>query len=325
MLLPWFRQGDACLLYAPAGVGKSFLSLTIGLAVSGSGEIKGLGWRAEDKRKVLLIDGEMPRADLKDRVEMIVNGDWIDGLDQGAANDNFTFLARLAQGDDQGGFIDLSDVSSHTLIGRYAVEHGVKLIILDNFSTLTETMKEENDAVSFKQLNTFISKLKRKGISVLLVHHANKEGFAFRGSSALAVTFDSIIGMHKVQTQPTEGVSFRLAFEKLRASPSQATFSREVTMTGFGYHTGDHLETDSNLRAVVSFVEDHKGEAISINRASAKDCVGLNRETITKKLIIALNNGLLSPQQVVRTFSHLPDSVLSAVELSEKQGLSPEF
>jgi hypothetical protein len=319
MLLPWFRQGDACMLYAPAGLGKSFLSMTMGLAVAGSGEIKGLDWKAEDKRKVLLVDGEMPRADLKDRIENIINGGWIEGLDQDAANENFRLIARLSQNDDQG-FIDLTKPESQQLIGSYAVREGVKLVILDNFSTLTETMREENDATSFRQLNAFISKLKRKGISVLLIHHANKEGFAARGSSALNVTFDSIIGMHRVQTQPDDGVCFRLAFEKMRATPSRATATREVTMTSFGYSTGDQLEADANLKTVVSFVQSYTGKPLSLNSA-AKEHIGLNRETIQKKLAIALTNGMLSAEQVTKVFSHLPAVVLNAVE----ETAQPEF
>lgn len=321
MLLPWFRQGDACLLYAPAGIGKSFLSMAIGLAVAGSGTIKGLDWTAEDKRKVLLVDGEMPPADLKDRVELIVSGEWIDGLDESAADENFAILDRLSQDEDTA-FIDLTKPDSQQLIGSLAVRNGIKLVILDNFSTLTETMRDENDAVSFKQLNAFISRLKRKGISVLLVHHANKEGFSFRGSSALSVTFDSIIGLHKVQTEANGATNFRLAFEKLRATPSKATATREVTMTSFGYSTGDRLQSDTNLKAVVDFVLNNEGKQVSMNKASKEDQIGLNRETIQKKLIMALDDDLLSAEQVVGAFGHLPSDVGNAVERSVGRGLN---
>ncbi|MFO0405238.1 MAG: AAA family ATPase [Labrys sp. (in: a-proteobacteria)] len=94
---PWMRQGDAVMLYAPPGLGKSFLSMTLALAVAGGGTIKGLGWEVHTPKKVLYIDGEMPVADIKERLELITEGNWIDGLDKELALKNLVILSALDQ------------------------------------------------------------------------------------------------------------------------------------------------------------------------------------------------------------------------------------
>ena len=137
------------MIYAPAGLGKSFLTLTIAMAIAGGGTIKGLNWKAEGRRrkerkspgeeptKVLYVDGEMPTPDLSERMKMILEGEWIEGLDLGAMRENLVLFPRLGQPDDDG-FIDLAKEEHHKIIGNHAVKEGVKLVVFDNLSTLTE-------------------------------------------------------------------------------------------------------------------------------------------------------------------------------------------
>ena len=60
------------MLYAPRGVGKSWLSLSIGLAVAGGASL--LRWSAPRQRNVLYIDGEMPLVSLQERLKAISFG-----------------------------------------------------------------------------------------------------------------------------------------------------------------------------------------------------------------------------------------------------------
>ena len=60
------------MLYAPRGIGKSWLGLSIGLAVAGGSSL--LRWKAPEPRRVLLVDGEMPLTDLQSRLAFISIG-----------------------------------------------------------------------------------------------------------------------------------------------------------------------------------------------------------------------------------------------------------
>jgi hypothetical protein len=55
-------------------------------------------------------------------------------------------------------------------------------------------MDDENSATDFKTVMAFLMKLKAAGKTAILVHHSNKQGDNYRGSSAMAATFEVIIG-----------------------------------------------------------------------------------------------------------------------------------
>jgi putative DNA primase/helicase len=52
---------------------------------------------------------------------------------------------------------------------------GVELLILDNLSSLTAGLRE-NDSDAWSPIQEWLLRLRRRGISVLIVHHAGKRG-----------------------------------------------------------------------------------------------------------------------------------------------------
>src|SRR5271166_4626139 len=56
LLNPILPERSLAMLYAPRGVGKTLLSLSIGLAVAGGCAL--LRWSAPRQRRVLYVDGE---------------------------------------------------------------------------------------------------------------------------------------------------------------------------------------------------------------------------------------------------------------------------
>ena len=64
LLSPILPERSLATLYAPRGVGKSWLGLSMGLAVA-AGELL-LRWSAPRQRNVLYIDGEMPLVSLQE-------------------------------------------------------------------------------------------------------------------------------------------------------------------------------------------------------------------------------------------------------------------
>lgn len=78
---------------------------------------------------------------------------------------------------------------------------GAELVLLDNFSTLCEVM-DENDAAAMTPTLGFLLRFKQARIACVLVHHSNKGGETFRGSSKLATTFEVIIGLMKPEGAP---------------------------------------------------------------------------------------------------------------------------
>jgi RecA-family ATPase len=64
------------MLYAPSGIGKRWLFLSIATAISGGGSLH--DWKAASAERVMLVDGEMDLSDIKDRLGIVfkaVKGD----------------------------------------------------------------------------------------------------------------------------------------------------------------------------------------------------------------------------------------------------------
>jgi putative DNA primase/helicase len=190
------------MLYAPRGVGKSWVALSIGLAVASGQPL--LRWSAVRQRNVLYVDGEMPLVSLQERLKAISAG-----LGTDISNDGFRILAadQIERGINLG-----AEEGQHSLD---PLLRDVDLLILDNLSTLCTTGSEiASDA--WVPMQNWLLKLRRRGVAVLLVHHAGTNGRQ-RGTSRREDTLDTVIALRRPEDySPEQGARFEVHFEKLR-------------------------------------------------------------------------------------------------------------
>src|SRR3984957_8949192 len=102
MMSPWLPEKGLTMLYAPRGVGKTWVALGIAHAIASGGQF--LRWSAKSPRRVLYIDGEMPMSLLKERYAMGVASAMTEAPPQ-----NFRMLAADYQ---QDGLPDLADADA---------------------------------------------------------------------------------------------------------------------------------------------------------------------------------------------------------------------
>jgi putative DNA primase/helicase len=202
LLSPILPERSLAMLYAPRGMGKSFLSPSIGLAVAAGQSL--LRWNAARPRKVLYVDGEMPIASLQERLKGISIG-----MGGTIPNNGFRMLAA----DQVEGGINLSNEN-----GQRALEpllDGIDLLILDNLSTLCANVSE-SASDSWVLIQTWLLGLRRRGIAVLLVHHAGTNGRQ-RGTSRREDALDTVIALRRTEDySPEQEARFEIHFEKLR-------------------------------------------------------------------------------------------------------------
>jgi hypothetical protein len=223
LIAPWMREGESAMLYAPTGIGTTMLSLSIGLAVAGGGNL--LDWRSPSPRRVLVVDGEMPMWELVRRTRFLSAA--IEGIDREAATRNMHFLARQHQ-HPEASFPDLGTDEGREEVLRRAKAGKFDLIILDNFSTLVD-VADENDAAAMSPILAFLMKAKQAGIACLLIHHTGKSGDNYRGSSRLATTFEIIMGLKKPEGERKgTDAEFDLVWDKCRAKRSDETRGKRV-------------------------------------------------------------------------------------------------
>ncbi len=218
MLSPWLPDKGLAMLYAPRGVGKTWVALAVAHAVASGGEY--LRWRAPRPRRVLYIDGEMPAVALQGRYAAILGAAGPD-----APSGNFRLLAADIQAD---GLPDLADPEAQRFYEPYLSD--AELIVLDNLSTLARGLRE-NEADSYGPMQAWQLAQRAAGRSVLTVHHAGKGG-GQRGTSRKEDVLDSVVSLSRPPGYTaSEGARFEVRFTKSRgfwgddAEPFEARFS----------------------------------------------------------------------------------------------------
>jgi putative DNA primase/helicase len=232
LLSPILPEGSLAMLYAPRGIGKTMLSLSIGVAVASGGEL--LRWSAPERKRVLYVDGEMPVVSLQERLRAISRG-----LSAEIPNDGFQILAA--------DHID-AGLSLGSEAGQLSLEpllENIDLLILDNLSTLC-TSGSESASDAWEPMQNWLLRLRRKGIAVSLVHHAGTNGRQ-RGTSRREDALDTIIALRRPEDYlPEQGARFEVHFEKLRnrvdgSTPFEARLEPFLTSDGEWVRWSDHV------------------------------------------------------------------------------------
>lgn len=116
--------------------------------------------------------------------------------------------------------------------GREALEEliqGADLIIIDNISTLFRS-GFENEAESWQPAQDWALELRRRGKSILFVHHAGKNSQQ-RGTSKREDILDAVVTLKQAQGYSSDqGAAFEVFFEKTRHFAGEDATSFQVQL-----------------------------------------------------------------------------------------------
>lgn len=199
---PIISQGGLVGLYAPRGVGKTFVSMEIAYCVAMGLDIFGGKWKVIEAHKVLFIDGEMPLWALMKRFRKIHD------RHQGKHETNL----QIFNNEEQSITVAMDIMEEEYRNAIDANLDGVSLLILDNLSSLC--YGKENDSTSWGVVQQWLLSIRKRGISILIVHHAGKNGKQ-RGTSRMEDTLDTLIKLDK-QGKASDGCYFIVKYEKNR-------------------------------------------------------------------------------------------------------------
>jgi len=218
LLDPILPEQGLAMLYAYRGVGKTYIALGIAAAVASGGSF--LRWTAQRPRRVLYMDGELPAKTLQQRSAMILAG--LDGVKP--APRSLQFITPDVQ---QRPIPDLATPEGQRLVEPHL--EGIALLVLDNLSALCRYGRE-NEGEGWLPVQEWALALRRRGISVLFIHHAGKN-FAQRGTSRREDLLDTVFTLkHPANYNPTEGLRCEIHFEKTRGMLGDAAKPFEVQM-----------------------------------------------------------------------------------------------
>jgi putative DNA primase/helicase len=262
----WLLEGflqvrDLGMIHAFRGIGKSRFVHNLTVAVASGGNF--LKYFAPTARGVLLVDGELPKEDLQQMLAQAV----------AASDKEPTAPLRVLSADLSGAPLR----SLATEAGRRQVEahlDGISFLVLDSISTLCPGAGPENDAESWEEMQTWLLALRRRGITVLLVHHDNRSG-GQRGTSKKEDVLSQVVQLRRpADYRPSEGARFEVHLTKARGVVGDKAAPFEA-----------HLKTgeDGNLVWVCRPLEDAVAE-----RAQALAEEGLSQREIAKEMGVGL-------------------------------------
>jgi putative DNA primase/helicase len=206
------------MLFGFRGVGKTHVALGIAIAVAGGTGF--LRWKAPAPRRVLYIDGELPAALLQQ---------WMAEAALGAAEIASQNLRLITPDLQDAGIPDLA-----TPLGQAAIAKScdaADLIILDNLSALIHSGRE-NDSESWTPMQTWALDLRRRGKSILFLHHAGRSGQNQRGTSKREDLLDTIIALKRPNSySQTEGLRAEVHFDKARGFFGKDADPFEISLT----------------------------------------------------------------------------------------------
>jgi hypothetical protein len=170
---PFIATQSLNMLYAARGVGKTWIALTLALAVARGEDF--LGYHVAEERNVLYVDGEMPLPDIQERII---------ALDPRPPSNLMILPSELLYRNDLP--INLQSDEDRDRIDQLLEflsqdEKKPSLVILDNLSSMSGGI-DENDNSALDQFLQWLVGLRHEGAAILLIHHAGKSG-AQRGAS----------------------------------------------------------------------------------------------------------------------------------------------
>lgn len=222
---PWLvhglvQQKDAGMIHAWRGVGKTHFVLSLTWALVSAGSF--LRFRVDEPAGVLFIDGEMPREDLQGRLARIVR----------AARGVRRAPLRILAAD----MFDSGLPSLATAEGQSVVDFNlagcpeIRVVVVDNVSTLCTCGQGENDAESWNAVQEYVLQLRRRGISVIFVHHSNKS-LSQRGTSKREDILSWVLDLRRPDDYREEdGARFEMRFSKARAIHGEAAQPLDVRL-----------------------------------------------------------------------------------------------
>ena len=264
LLNPILPERSLAMLYAPRGLGKTLLSLSIGLAVASGAPL--LRWSAPRQRRVLYVDGEMPLVSLQERLRAISIG-----FSDGIPNDGFRILAadQIESGINLG-----SDEGQRSL---NPLLHDVDLLILDNLSTLCTTGSEiASDA---------------------WIHHAGTNGRQ-RGTSRREDALDTVIALRRPDDySPEQGARVEVHFEKLRNrvdSVGAVPFEMNIETSTAGPQEGIRWCSRDLTPPMLKRATELFAEGLTVREVAAT--LRISKSEAGRLRLRALADGILSPE-----------------------------
>ncbi|WP_321448247.1 AAA family ATPase [uncultured Cohaesibacter sp.] len=276
LLGKWLPSGSLCMIYGSTGIGKSWFAMSVALAVANGRDL--LDWEASEPRRVAYFEAEMNQAETKSRL-VALNG--------GPLPDFFMLCSGTGP---QGALPSIDDREAQDLYLEQILEHDIEVVVFDNLcSIVTEASISED--TTWLPVQSFFRELQSAGITVLLVHHAGKNG-DYLGTSRMTQNMNTVIEVSRPQGTPAgSGAVIEIVFKKDRGgggNPGQTLKLIEGETGGLGWQ----VIGGSSVDPVEEAIEALETREFA-NQQELADHLGISQPKLSGLFSKAMKNGRL--------------------------------
>lgn len=272
LLGEWLREGDLGYLFAPRGGGKTWLAMLIGNALA-EGCLLGAWQAGEAPRRVFYFDAEMNVPDVRERAEKL-----------GITSLNFRWLSNEHLYMDQGLSVNIAQPLHQTGLSSMLSDGSV--LIIDNLSASQIGMREnEND--DFDKLKEWLLSLRRRSVTVIIIHHAGRNG-EMRGASRREDMAHWILSLKDATEDESRFKEFITRFSKCRNCQGRDAMPLRWALKDEGSQITVRCEAHGNLDALLA----HIREGV-VNATELAEMLGVQCGTVSKWARKLMNAGLV--------------------------------
>jgi AAA domain len=234
----WMCEGDLGYIFAPRGVGKTWLAMSLPRAISQRTPL-GL-WAAGSSSGTSSSDSSSPGLPASESAEKVIPATpdldpiptgadacvpvlYVDGemameLTQYRSNGlqmehsgvHYLHHEHLFNSDTT--TINLGEATDRQAITDLILQQGFRVLILDNLSALASGV-DENKGMDYEPIGHWLLELRRRRITVIVIHHAGRNGF-MRGHSKREDACAWIIELRDARQDTEKGAKFVSHFTK---------------------------------------------------------------------------------------------------------------
>ncbi len=314
----WLCEGDLGFIFAPRGVGKTWMAMALPGAIS-RGHALGL-WKAgtgttegtnspssssdssspsgshsglEDASSDMPAEPDTPREFTPVPI-LYVDGEMALKLTQyrngGLQLDvsHVTYLHHEHMFEIQTHCLNIGEAEDRQRLTDVIVRRGYKVLILDNLSSLASGV-DENKGMDYEPIAHWLLELRRRKITVIVVHHAGRSG-AMRGHSKREDACAWILELRDARQETDPGAKFVSHFAK----PSRNTGDPLPDMLWHFTTDKESGITDIKCELAINSEYDqfiqHVCEGVT-TQVDIAEMMGKPKGTVSKWALKAINEG----------------------------------
>ncbi len=264
VLSPWLTEGSINMVFADRGIGKTFFALSCAVALA-NGEAF-LDYKAEVPVPVLYLDGEMQATAMQHRLKLLTGGNPTKAPISIFTPDCQDLTDHIP---------DIGTADGRAEINELVAAAGPKVVFIDNISTFDRT-GNENEADSWAPVQEWAVQLRKRGIALVFIHHANKEGKQ-RGSHKKEDVMDIVIQLKRPDDflQGTDDTRILIRYTKSRHMGAGETQDIEATLkTTDGVLEWTWQVGDLDYKRAMALLSD------GLSMAEVGDELGVSKSTV---------------------------------------------